>query len=300
MSSFGEASISLNSTIIGKIRVQTLYAGSAIYPRICLQLGVWLREPVSSDSLGESAIQRFELRDLTGEIRFAEHADVIGALTWTGERRPVQSSGAGYEAQIVCTCDLDPLRIELIERRRNGAAPNFFLSLWPTLVPADLGIAQVPSFPMRVPRDTWIEFLGKAGVHEYEVVELHYGPGERDHFRRALDRLKESRDKVRAGEYDEAVALCRKVVEAAGHDLAVTGASTALQELFVRTVGEKRGNEYSGIVSKLKQLGAFAHHEFGAPMEYSRAKAQFVIRVTEATLSLASHLAGAQAVAPAR
>ena len=153
---------------------------------------------------------------------------------------------------------------------------------------------QIPGFRLQIPRETWLEFLRRSGSSEFEVVEIQYGPGEREYFKRGVAYVKEAREKLAAGEYDEAVSVCRKVIEAAGHE-AIPGGADALKQLFVRAAGEKRGTEYGGVLSKVKQLGAFAHHDFGSAMTFSRAEAQFVVRVTESLLSLAANFASRSA-----
>ena len=64
----------------------------------------------------------------------------------------------------------------------------------------------------------------------------------------------------------------------------------AIRELLNRAVHEKVANELSGIYSKIKQLSALAHHELGTPLKYSRAEAQFVVRLSEAFLALLGRL----------
>jgi hypothetical protein len=292
MPSIGECDLIVNSQVVGTIRGLYIFADSAVYPRLGIQLSISLRDvPESELSFGKSLVG-YELRDITGEIRLSENADVLGALSWAGPRRYVRSSASGFESQVKCVCDLDPFRIELVERRRNGAPPKFYVELWPVLVRGSEFLdAHVTSFELRVPREGWLEFLARAGGHDYEIIEVQYGPMEREHFQRALQRTREARGKLAAGDYDEAVGLCRKALEALSHEIPVLDSENPLKSLFVRGTDEKRGAEYTGIVSKLKQLAAFAHHDFGSPLTYSRAEAQFIIRTTEGVLSLTSVLA---------
>lgn len=293
MPSIGECDLIVNSQVVGTIRGLYIFADSAVYPRLGIQLSVSLRDvPESELSFGKSLVG-YELRDISGEIRLSENADVLGALSWAGARRYVRSSASGFESQVKCVCDLDPFRIELVERHRNGVPPKFYVELWPVLVRGSEFLdAHVTSLELRVPREGWLDFLARAGGRDYEIIEVQYGPMEREHFRRAFQRTKDARGKLAAGDYDEAVGLCRKALEALSHELPSLDGDNPLRSLFVRATGEKRGAEYTGIVSRLKQLAAFAHHEFGSPLTYSRAEAQFIIRTTEGVLSLTSVLAG--------
>ena len=292
MPSFGEAEVLVNSTIVGRIRVNALYADPALYPRLVLKVSVGLRDVAPSVMQGVQQLQNYAMTDLYGELRLGPEQDAVGPLSWCGDRRAVQSSSTGAETVVACCCDLDAGRLEQIERRRNGAAPRFFVTLWPVLVAAEGRLhCQVPNIELLVPRETWLDFLRAAGSSEFEVLEIQYGPGEREYFKRALALVREARERVRVGEYDDAVGQCRKVLEAAGHEHDAGKGIDALKALFERSANGRRGGEYAGIVTKLKQLAVDAHHDFGAPMTYSRAEAQFIIRVTESLLSLAAHFA---------
>ncbi len=292
MPSFGEADVIVNSTIVGKVRVNALYAGSTLYPRLCLRIGVGLRDVAPNAIQGVQSLQGYAMTDLHGELRLGESSDVIGSMSWSGERCPVRSSSTGYETAVVCGCDLDYARLELIERRRDGTAPTFALTLWPVLVSASEQLnCQVSSLSLQVPREVWLEFVRAASGGEFDVLEFQYGPGEREYFKRGLALVRAAREKVRDGAYDEAVGLCRKVLEAAAQEYEPGRGTEPLKRLFERVAGEKRGGEYAGIVSKLKQLAVDAHHAFGEPIAYSRGEAQFIVRVTAATLSLAANFA---------
>jgi hypothetical protein len=91
---------------------------------------------------------------------------------------------------------------------------------------------------------------------------------------------------VATGAFDEAIALCRRVIEALIQELGTTPGDEPLRELLESRSDERRTKEYLGVISRIKQLAAFAHHEMGTPLTYSRPEALFVVRVTEAILSL--------------
>ncbi|MDB4877621.1 MAG: hypothetical protein JWM41_4067 [Gemmatimonadetes bacterium] len=289
MPSIGESDISAGSWVVGTVRVHTLYAGSAVYPRLCFRISISLRHQPSGIS---EAPRPIEIPDVHGELRLGQHSDGLAILTRMGERRALRSSPEGFDTQVELACELDPYRLELIERRRGGAPPLFWLQIWPTTVAAAAELVlSVPVIELHVQQQTWLDFLKATGVGEYEIVEIQYGPAEREYFRRGIERVREARLKITEGEYDEAVSLCRKVLEAAGHDLSPGRSDSALKDLFIRAAGDKRGGEYAGVLSKVKQLASFVHHDFGSHLTYSRSEAQFIIRVTESLLSLASHFA---------
>ncbi|HEY9229900.1 MAG TPA: hypothetical protein VIP11_24830 [Gemmatimonadaceae bacterium] len=270
--------------------MQSLQPGAAVYPQLCFRLGVSLRKmAVGGASEGTEDIQ---IHGFQGELRLGQHNDAVGSLTRIGELRSIRSSVNGYESQVELACDLDLFRIELIERRRAGAPPPFWMQLWVTASRSGEELSlSIPSIQLHVQHASWLAFVAFVGAGEYEIVEVRYGPAERDYFKRGLERIREARNKITEGEYDEAVSLCRKVLEAAGHDLTPGKSDSALKDLFIRSAGDKRGAEYAGILSKVKQLAGFVHHDFGAALTYSRSEAQFVVRVTESLLSLASYLA---------
>ncbi len=278
MTSLGEGDIQVGARIVGKARVLNVLADSAVFPRLALAVGVTLYEGEQFSSL--------EMRDAEGELRLSEREDALGSLQWAGARRFVRSSNYGHESEVRLVCDLDHWRLEQIERRRAGGTPVFWLEFWPILMSGgEVLDAQVAPIRFAVPRDQWLEFYAKVGGGGFEVIEVHFPGRDADRFRKAVERTREARNRILEGEYDGAVALCRNVIEALGHEVGEGSEKEALQAVFARCTDARRAKEYAGVVSKVKQLAAFAHHELGA-LTYSRDEAQFVVRVTEAILSL--------------
>ena len=126
MTSLGEGEIQISSTIVGKARVLNIFADSAVFPRLGLTIGVTLYER-------PEATAGLEMRDAEGELRLSERGDAVGAVQWAGARRFVRASNYGSENQLRFVCDLDHWRLEQVERRRAGAAPTFWLAIWPSL-----------------------------------------------------------------------------------------------------------------------------------------------------------------------
>lgn len=283
MSRFGETQFSISNYSVGKVWVRDIYSDSAIYPRLVIAVGLTLGEIQTSNGTVE-----YEMRDISGELRIAE--GVVGLLTWAEGKRPCRPS-KGYEHELRLVCELDPWRLEVLERYRNGAVPKFSMRLWPVILSGTEHLnVNSQQLQFEVPRERWLEFLSASAGRKFEVLEIQYSEKEAERFSRAIARTREAHKHIDHGEFDSAVAACRKVVEAFGHELKEEGEAEPLRSLFEKRTDERRAKEYLGIISKLKQLGGFAHHDFGSPLTYSRAEAQFVLRVTESLLSMVGAL----------
>jgi hypothetical protein len=290
MTSLGEADIMSNSWIAGRVRVLSIYADNALYPRLGMTLGVTLND-LSNTRMGGPSGPSIEWHGVTGELRLGDGGSAIGLLAELSPRRPIRPTSFTSESQVRIVCELDPWRLEVIERHRNGAALNLWLELWPRLIttegPAD-GIVQ--SLRLSIPREAWLDFLGKVAGSQFDVLEIRYSPREAEHFQRAIARTREARAQISAGEYDSAVAECRKVLEALKHELKEEGQPDPFQPLFEQRTDPRRAKEYLGIISRIKQLSGFVHHDFGTSLTYSRAEAQFLLRTTESILALVGNL----------
>jgi len=291
MESLGETEIHVSSSIIGKIRALSIGSDLAIFPRLRINVGITLHERRDDANAPEAIRTPYEMRDALGELRLAEHADVVAAVIWAGPRRYVRSSNYGLENQLRFVCDLDFQRLEQIERRRAGASLVFWLQVWPALLAGSQCLdAEVRAFQIRIPRDDWLEFYTNVGGGQFDIIEVQYSPREAEQFKRAVGRVQDARTKIGTGDYDAAVALCRNAIEALRHELEVAENDDAIRALLIRSTDARRAAEYSGIIARLKQLTGFAHHEFGTPMTFGRAEAQFLLRSTEALLALLGRL----------
>lgn len=289
MTSLGEEDISSNSWVAGRVRVLNIYADSALYPRLGMTLGIVLNDLTASR--GGNAGPLVEWHGVTGELRLSEQGNAIGLLSELNPRRPIRPSTFNSESQVRLTCELDPWRLEVIERHRNGAPPNLWVELWPKLISSDGPTdGSIRSFRLSIPREQWLEFLGKVASSQFDVLEIRYSASEAERFQRAIARTREARGQISAGEYDAAVAECRKVLEALTHELKQEGERDPLIPLFEQRTDARRAKEYLGIIARIKQLSGFVHHDFGTPLTYTRAEAQFLLRTTESVLSLVGAL----------
>lgn len=291
MASLGEADLTVNATRVGKVRALSIYPDPAVFPRLGITMGFTLLEPkeVSLPS-GRGPLVGYEVRDAFGELRLAESGPVMGSVWWAGPRRFVRSSSYGNESQVRFVCDLDHWRLEQIEKHRSGGVPRFWLQLWPMLVKGtEILDAEVSGLALKVPRDEWLEFVSKVGGCKFDVVEVLFPEAGTDCLGRSVERLRDARSRLFAGEYNDAVALCRKAIEGLTLGQRKPKAGDALRQLLNGLVADKRAEHYAGIASKLKQLSAFVHHET-SDTTYSRVEAQFVVRTTEALVALVAGL----------
>lgn len=291
MTSLGETDILVGTTIVGKVRALSIGPDPAIFPRLALNVGITLYERPDEPRAPEPTWSPFEMRDAAGELRFAEAGDVIGTVSWMGPRRHVRSSTYGSENQLRFVCDLDFQRLEQIERRRASGAPVFWLQIWPVLVAGSEFLdTEARAFQVRVAREDWLEFYTRVGGGQFDIIEVQYSAREAEQFKRAVGRVQEARARIGNGDYDGAVALCRNAIEALRHELEPSEHNDPIKALLVARTDERRAAEYANIVARLKQLTGFAHHEFGTPMTFTRAEAQFILRSTEALLALLGRL----------
>ena len=121
MSSFGENELLVNSRIVGLIRVLDVYHGQAVFPRLTFRLGVSLQEHPTDKFAPGRPIQKYEIRDLRGELRLDEGGKALGLLEWVGPRRYVRSASYIAESPIEVVCDLDWARVETIEEHLTGS-----------------------------------------------------------------------------------------------------------------------------------------------------------------------------------
>lgn len=296
MPSVGESDLLIDSWVVGKFRVESIHAVPAIFPRLGLSLRCQLLDAKPDEYSARTPLVGFELRDLTGDLRFEQASEAIGVVRWMGQRGYVRSSAHLNEHHLQLICDLDAWRIEAIEERRKGAAPTFSLELWPVIVCKERQlVAQVQSIRLNIPREQWLKFLGAAGHQRFEILEVPI-PKEADLLSRAIEHTKAARQRVDVGDYEEAIARCRKALDVMyqrfprreGKD----GDEDGLRIALASATDDRRAKEFVGIIGRIKQLGAFAHHDLGeAGVEYSRAESLFIIRTTESILALVGSLA---------
>ena len=149
----------------------------------------------------------------------------------------------------------------------------------------------VDVFQFCPPRDRWLEFLNNARKRVLEVIEISYPELKAGVFHAALQHTHKARSLIDTGQYNEAIACCRRAIEALKHELPKSTENVVLEVLKTST-NEKSAKEYSGIISNIKQLAGMAIHDYGRVISFSRAEARFLVGVTERVIVLISELIG--------
>lgn len=291
ISSFGENELSVNSRTVGRLRVLDVYQGPALYPRLTFRLGISLQDHPADTFAPQRPIKDYEIRDLRGELRLEEGAKALGLLEWIGPRRYVRSAAYAFENQVEVVCNLDWARLETIEDHRAGQQSTLWLAFWPTLVDGR-GFLDCDIRPVRaqIPRDRWIEVLAQLTGLRRTLIEVVLPTVHAPEFSAAVGHVEEARRRVDRGDFDEAVAACRRAIESMFAALNIRNDANALEKKLTGVTDARRGKAYAGIVSRLKELGNITIHRPEAPGSYVRAEAQFVLAVTSQVLALLATL----------
>jgi hypothetical protein len=297
-SSYGEQDITVAHRVVGTVRVLAVFPRGEVFPSLCLRLGVTLRE-FAPDYHGGVPMAGYEMRDVQGELRLTEHGDALGALRWFDQHRISRSTSPAYESQVEMSVDLDPWRIERMERWRRGEPPRFWLKLWPTVVGSDHTRleAAVNSFSFAIPRDSWLSVLAGLNVARYSVLEVPATEADAAIFQQAAAHLAKARGYLGDGRYSEAVGACRLAVDAM---FSVLGADVRLPlgDHLARLTDERRGASYAKLVSGLKEITHLPHHTSSQPREFRRAEAVFVVQTTQHIVALIGDLRRSVSTSP--
>lgn len=290
--SYGESAIQIESTHVGAVRVQDIFAGSRVAPRLCFRLGVRLHTSPEFRDADEVFRPPYRIVDWRGELTLSESADALATVSFIGDVRPVRFPEDAHEAQIRLACDLDARRLEAIERRRAGAAPVLYLELWPQIVSdAPFTYTRIAPIRMSPSRDRWLQFLDACNGTHHEILEVPIAPGDREHIARSTDHLRGARKKLLDGYNTDAVAACRKAVEAASKDLDPADPKAFWTEQFSRFSGESKGRALGQLAASLKTLLHKASHDSDSRVEFTRAEALFAVRTSESFVALVAELA---------
>jgi hypothetical protein len=291
MPSLGEGEISIANQRHGIVRVRSLYPIQALYPCLGIEIGIELHELPENISQQKPPLIGYELRDLSGELRMGEHDNLLGFVGWAGERTHVRSHALPNQRNIRLALDLDPVRLELAERTRNGRAPRFWLDLWPTVIHhTEFLDAECTRIQFSVPIETWVQVISTMQRGSYEIIEVRFDVPRAERFQKAVGHLRDARRKIDEGMFDEAAALSRKAIEATATACGLPK-NADWATLFKKSRQERCATEFGGIASRLKQLAGFAIHDMNQPApDYTRSEAQFIVRTSEAFLALAAGL----------
>lgn len=295
----GEGILMVGSYRVGEFWVGQLFAEPALSPRLKLQMGCLLGE------LPKEYVHRtYYLTDVSGQLRFSDRdGPVVGNLIRNGNLSGFGSSAVvgGFPHQFSMNCDLDFRCIDQIQKARGNNPPVFWVELWPSLDNRFGGVgpfeplrASIDPFRIEVGIEDWIEFLRQIQFGEFEVLEIAKPKGVSEGFHDAIGHIGDARDCILRGEWNEAVRLCRLIIEALSKELGQGSDAEVFKALMIAGSDEKRGQEYYGILSRVKQLAAMKSHDFGANIDFSRIEALFILRTTENLLSLIGYMASRQ------
>lgn len=286
MPRLGEAHLAVQGTTIGAFWVESVYANSGFAPRLGLRIGCQLLN-FPKDSLGrrEGTIE-YRIVDVRFQLHWqSESGPEIGNPAYSGGSRDLRSADYGPDYQLNLVCPLNILTLERIEEERAGAPPFMALEVWPTLISSggELMQGHVQAIRFEVPREMWLDFLAKSGYADFDVLEIRKIGTLGGSLTEAVRYTREAREIIHRGDANQAVALCRKALEAA----AISGGGD-LKETLAAAYDDRRADQYTRIIAALKQLAALKMHHYGSDVSFSRSEALFTVRMTEGVLVLLS------------
>lgn len=283
MESIGEAEVQIETTIVGKVRVQHLSAVEALRPRISLRVGVDLNPIHGSLYSGQEPPKQYWLTDLGGDLRVSEKGPSIGILQWVGPHREVRALPYPSESQIQLVCDVDPWTLERMEALRAGQDLALWVDLWPRLEhPGGYLSASIRGFRLSVPRSDWLRFLDGVGYGTYELLELRIPDKGDELAHRSVEGIREAQRRLWAGDHGSALTECRKALEA----LETLSSGKGLEALLAGALHPERAKAYASIASKVKGVASLAVHDYGRSATFSRQEVSSLIRITASLASI--------------
>lgn len=286
MPSYGESDIIVNACGVGRLSVANLAPGTAIFPRLTFTVECLLYE--TSGGPPGPVYSNLQLTDLRGELRWSQHAHALGRLDWDAEKK---TASGKFPTSFQMVCDLDPYRLEGIERRRNGGPPTFFIQFWPAIAgKGETYLAHCRAFPLTIPRDRWIEVVNQIRDVELMVVEIDVGKKHDGPFRRAYNHLNDAREKIDAGDFGDAATACRRAVEALVKVLPkVAKDQEPIAKFISQVLNEHRAEAYGAAARSVRRFGGSGTHDYD-PLPITRAEARLVLSTTANLISLLASL----------
>ena len=112
--------------------------------------------------------------------------------------------------------------------------------------------------PFTVYQEQWAHYLQTVGFGTTDIIEVRYDLAVAESFQRAIEHTRAARAHILAGDYNKAVAVCRKVWEVLEKAPFSEG---AIAEALTRSTHARRVDRYTGIVAKLRQLANLEVHD---------------------------------------
>lgn len=288
MSRLGEGDLQLSHYVVGSIWVSHISAEPAFHPRLLIAAGCQLKELTAESLQGSKGISDYKIATLGGQLRWqSASGPIVGDLSTPRGIEHIRSAQYAPEHQFTMCCDLYPHTLEHLEAARGGGPVVFWMDLvgsW--AIAGDIEPIYQSAWQFSVPNDMWLAFLERSGFLDYDVVEFRKRLSTGESLKETNEYLRAARRLAVEGEPGKAVGLCRLVFEAATAAVATANEGSELGDYLRAHSDEKRGEQYSRLVSAVKQLSSLDHHHFGRGVTYSRPEALAIIRITEALLLL--------------
>jgi len=274
---------------VGEIRILSVNHGGAVFPRLKFLLYVVLDEnPFKQPQVPYPGL---ELRDLRGELQLSPGTHALGLIEWTGPRWAVTAKQGGRQIEVIC--DLDEVRLDAIEQRRNGGVLILHATFWPTLAISDKPVyGECEQVRLEIPRDRWLDVLEQLQGKHRLVIEIPLGKkaAYTEAFRTAHKHLSEAQKLIHDGHFDGAGISCGQALEAVERLLPeVDKEKSAIRELVNNRLNEKRGGSYSSAGAVVRQLRNSAAHD-SDPIPLTRAEANLSLSTAANIIALLGEL----------
>ncbi len=148
----------------------------------------------------------------------------------------------------------------------------------------------VRPFRIHIPRDRWLSVIEQIRKQRIAIVEVVFSEAEAARFQRAADHLRDAHNRVDRGDYSEAVACCRRVLESLTSQLDIENTSDGVRHFLESRTDPQLALQYAGLITRIKNLANLAVHHTGEPVEYNRNGARFVVGITEQVAVLVASL----------
>ena len=288
---YGESRVTLGSYLVGEVRVTSVTAVPAIFPRIQFELSWTLGHLQRTDNTDPA--KEYCLVGYGGELYLARNGPVVGVLRQQRTGHAIRSLPYVQGQSGSLALDLDWHRFEQLEEHRAGGALKLWVSLWPRVeLDGATTDARIDGFQLSVPRDDWLGVVSSISGNETDLLEIRYHLSHAGRYRPSLDELTLARRAVDAGDFDGAVLQARKAVSLLEESVRSTTGSD-LKSALGNRIDERHVTLYAGLISRAKNMGNIKAH---APQarEYTRAEALFAVRFATILIELvAAILAGA-------
>ena len=289
MTRLGQSNLLLRHCLVGTIWIRDVVADHAFQPRPLLNAGCQVQE-MTSRQPPQKDLAGFKIINLGGQLRWGSGTGpVIGDLSFPKNLEHFQSAAYPSEHLFTICCDVPHQVLNRLEAERSGKTPILWMDLCGSSnINGDIEPIYLRPWQFTVPTEMWDLFLADSGYHDFDVIELRRVLRDGSLLGPAIAYLGIARRLV-SSEPTAAVAQCRYVIEAIDRALKDRGNQKALSYLTAFT-DERRGKEYSRVLSVIKQLGSLAHHDYGRDSRFTREESIAVVRLCEVLLVLLGEL----------